>query len=135
MDSPIGPQGLAADGTINPGRNQVIWFDGYGRVAPGQQGTSVIAGHASWEGAPDAFSGLPGVSIGDLVEVGYGDGTSRPFTVTRTETVGKHDLARSTLVWGDHPGVARLAIITCDDDLGYLPDGHTAGNYVVIAEG
>lgn len=134
VDGPIVPQGLAADGTINPGRGQIIWFTGYDRVAPGQVGTSVIAAHVTWAGAPDAFINLPAVGIGDVVTVGYSDGTSSSFTVVQTMAVDKDDLARSPTVWGAHPGVPRLAIITCDPALGYQADGHTAANFVVIAE-
>jgi sortase (surface protein transpeptidase) len=135
VDSAIVPQGLAADGTINPGRNQVIWFTGSNRVQPGQVGTAVIAAHVTWEGAPDAFLNLPSVGVGDVVTVGYTDGSSASFTVRETAAVDKEALARSLKVWGPHPGVPRLAIITCDPAFGYQADGHTEANFVVIAEG
>lgn len=135
VDGPIVPQGLAADGTINPGRDEVIWFTGGDRVAPGQVGTAVIAGHVTWEGAPDAFADLPSVGVGDVVTVGYEDGTSGSFTVTSATAVDKDALARSLTVWGPHPDRPRLAIITCDPVLGYQADGHTQANWVVIAEG
>lgn len=134
VDGPIVPQGLAADGTINPGRDEIIWFTGNDRVAPGEVGTAVIAAHVTWEGRPDAFVDLPSVSLGDEVEVGYDDGTVRTFTVTEAVPVGKEQLARSLTVWGEHPDRPRLAIITCDETQGVLPDGHTAANFVVIAE-
>jgi hypothetical protein len=135
VNSAIVPQGLAADGTINPGRNQVIWFTGSNRVQPGQVGTAVIAAHVTWEGAPDAFLNLPSVGVGDVVTVGYTDGAQASFTVTETAAVDKEALARSLKVWGPHPGVPRLAIITCDPAFGYQADGHTEANFVVIAEG
>ncbi|WP_289019404.1 class F sortase [uncultured Ornithinimicrobium sp.] len=135
VDGSIVPQGLAADGTINPGRNEIIWFTGNGRVSPGQVGTSVIAAHVTWEGAPDAFAQLPSVGPGDVVEVGYADGSTRSFTVRSTAAVDKDALARSLAVWGGHPDVPRLAIITCDPVMGYQADGHTQANFVVIAEG
>lgn len=135
VDGALTAQGLAADGTINPGRNQVIWFTGSNRVQPGQVGTAVIAAHVTWEGAPDAFINLPNVGVGDTVTVGYTDGTSRSFTVTETAAVDKEALARSLTVWGPHPDRPRLAIITCDPALGYQSDGHTEANFVVIAEG
>jgi sortase (surface protein transpeptidase) len=135
VDSAIVPQGLASDGTINPGRNEVIWFTGSNRVQPGQVGTAVIAAHVTWEGAPDAFVNLPSVGVGDVVTVGYTDGSSASFTVRETAAVDKEALARSLKVWGPHPGVPRLAIITCDPAFGYQADGHTEANFVVIAEG
>ncbi len=135
VDQGIVPQGLAADGTINPGRDEVIWFTGSGRVRPGQVGTAVVAGHVTWEGAPDAFADLPSVGVGDVVTVGYTDGTTRSFTVTETAAVDKDQLARSLTVWGPHPDRPRLAIVTCDPVLGYQADGHTAANFLVVAEG
>jgi len=135
VDGPLVPQGLSPDGTINPGRNQVIWFTGGDRVAPGETGTAVVAAHVTWDGAPDAFARLPEVRVGEVVTVGYDDGSSRSFTVTETAAVAKEDLARSLTVWGPHPRTPRLAIITCDPTLGFGADGHTEANFVVIAEG
>lgn len=134
VDGEIIPQGLAADGTINPGRNEIIWFTGYDRVSPGQIGTSVIAAHVTWEGAPDAFVDLPEVGLGDTVEIGYADGETLTFTVNEAYPIDKDDLSRSVSVWGDHPDHPRLAIITCDETQGYEADGHTSANYVLIAE-
>ncbi|SOC57492.1 class F sortase [Ornithinimicrobium cerasi] len=134
VDGALQPQGLAADGTINPGRQEIIWFTGGDRVQPGQVGTSVIAAHVTWEGQADAFVNLPSVSAGDVVTVGYTDGSSSSFTVTSTAAVDKDQLARSLSVWGPHPDRPRLAIITCDPALGYQSDGHTEANFVVIAE-
>ena len=135
VDGPLVPEGLSPDGTINPGRNQVVWFTGGDRVAPGETGTAVVAAHVTWEGAPDAFARLPEVEVGAVVTIGYDDGSSRSFTVTETAAVAKEDLARSLTVWGPHPRTPRLAIITCDPALGFGADGHTEANFVVIAEG
>lgn len=134
VDGAIVPQGLAADGTINPGRNEIIWFTGYDRVSPGQVGTSVIAAHVTWEGAPDAFARLPEAKVGDTVEIGYRDGETRTFTIRQAFPIDKHELTRSLDVWGGHPDHPRLAIITCDTTMGYGADGHTEANYVLIAE-
>lgn len=134
VEAPLVPQGLSADGTIDPARQEVIWFTGGDRVAPGQAGTAVIAAHVTWEGAPDAFVRLAEVTVGDVVTLGYEDGSARSFTVTETAAVDKQVLARSLTVWGPHPRAPRLAIITCDPVLGLGPDGHTQANFVVIAE-
>ena len=93
------------------------------------------AAHVTWEGAPDAFARLPEVRVGEVVTVGYDDGSTRSFRVTETAAVAKEDLARSLTVWGPHPRTPRLAIITCDPALGFGADGHTEANFVVIAEG
>ena len=58
-----------------------------------------------------------------------------PTPRTSASAVDKQELARSRAVWGEQPSTPRLAIITCDDAFGYLDDGHTAANFVVIAEG
>lgn len=134
VDGGIVPQGLAPDGTINPGRNEIIWFTGNNRVPPGQVGTSVIAAHVTWEGAPDAFANLASVGVGDVVEVGYADGETRSFAVREAMPIDKDALSRSLTVWGDHPDHPRLAIVTCDETQGYGADGHTSANYVLIAE-
>lgn len=134
VDGTLTPRGLAPDGKITPARHEILWFTGHGRVQPGEVGTAVIAGHVSWEGRPDVFANLSSVSTGDLVTVGYTDGTSRSFSVVSTAAVDKDELSRSETVWGAHPDRPRLAIITCDPALGYQPDGHTAANFVVIAE-
>lgn len=98
-------------------------------------GTAVIAAHVTYDGAPDAFVHLTDVAVGDVVTVGYADGETRSFTVTRTAAVDKEALARSLTVWGPHPDRPRLAIITCDPALGYQADGLMEANFVVVAEG
>lgn len=135
VDGPLVPQGLSPEGVIDPGREEIIWFTGGDRVVPGEVGTAVVAAHVTWEGAPDAFARLPEVGVGDVVTLGWDDGSEHTFTVTETAAVDKEQLARSLAVWGPHPDVPRLAIITCDPSLGYADDGHTEANYVVVAEG
>lgn len=134
VDGSLTPRGLAPNGTINPARNEIMYFTGSGRVAPGEVGTAVIAAHVTWEGRPDAFVDLHAVVPGDVVTVGYSDGTSRSFPVTSTAVVDKDQLSRSDIVWGAHPDRPRLAIITCDPTLGYQSDGHAEANFLVIAE-
>lgn len=134
VEHPIGPQGLSADGTINPASGQVIWFSGYDRVEPGRVGTSVVAGHVTYGDRPDVFASLTDVQQGDSVQIGYDDGTVLDLTVVSTQLVDKNDLQHSETVWGGNSGVRRVAIITCDDALGLRDDGHRVANYVVIAE-
>ncbi len=131
---PVIPQGLSAGGTVSPPQGQVIWFTGYRRVEPGHLGTAVIAGHVSYRGVPDVFADLHRVQPGDLVRVGYRDGTVMKLPVKRTEIVDKGELQYSATVWGENGSTRRVVLITCDDTYGYRPDGHRAANYVVVAE-
>ena len=131
---PIAPEGLTPQGTIDPARGEAIWHVGSRRVAPGQPGTAVLAGHASFDDQPDVFFDLPEVSEGDVVTIGYGNGETREFVVTQAQQLSKQGLQRAPAVWGNQDDVARIALITCDDSLGLRSDGHSLGNFVAIAE-
>lgn len=126
------PEGLR-DGKINPPAGTVMWFTGYGRVAPGAVGTSVIAGHVVANGRDDVFARLSDVHVGETVEIDGPDG-SRAFRVVRAGVVDKDALTTDQAVWGANSSVRRLAIVTCDDAYGFRNDGHRVANYVVIAE-
>lgn len=133
-EEPIAPEGLTAQGTINPDQGQAIWYTGTGRVVPGQVGTAVIAAHMIYHDEPDVFYDLGEVEEGDVVEVGYADGDVRAFVVTHTTQVSKEGLQTDEDVWGDQDEVARIALITCDDSLGERYDGQRKANFVAIAE-
>lgn len=133
-EQPIQPEGLTAQGTINPDQGDAIWYTGTDRVVPGQAGTAVIAAHMVYYDEPDVFYDLGEVSEGDIVTIGYGNGTTRDFVVTQTQQLSKEGLQSSPLVWGDQDEVARIALITCDDSLGERADGHRRANFVAIAE-
>ena len=133
LEADLHAEGLR-DGKINPPAGTVMWFTGYERVAPGDVGTSVIAGHVVAGGRPDAFADLSDVSVGDRVELAEEDGSTSTFTVVRAGVVDKDDLTTDQDVWGANTSVRRLAIVTCDDAYGFRDDGHRVANYVVIAE-
>lgn len=128
------PQGLSEEGTIDPAAGEVIWFTGYDRVAPGQVGTAVVAGHVSYGDRPDAFADLADVAVGDRVEVGYTGGEVLDLEVVSTDLVDKAELRHSRDVWGANDDVRRVAVITCDDAFGLRDDGHRAANFVAVAE-
>lgn len=131
---PIDAQGLTAQGTVDPDQGEAIWYSGSGRAVPGQVGTAVIAAHMIYYDEPDVFHDLGEVTEGDIVTVGYVNGTTRDFVVTATQQVSKEGLQTAPAVWGDQHDVARLALITCDDSLGERADGHRRANFVAIAE-
>lgn len=133
-EEPVKPQGLTAQGTVDPDQGETIWYDGSGRVVPGQLGTAVIAAHMIYYEEPDVFYDLGEVEEGDLVTVGYHNGTTRDFVITDTEQISKKGLQTAPQVWGDQDDVARIALITCDDSLGERSDGRREANFVAIAE-
>lgn len=132
LDADLHAEGLR-DGRINPPAGTVMWFTGYDRVAPGEVGTAVIAGHVVASGRADVFNRLSQVAVGDEVQV-VGDDGVETFRVVRAGVVDKDELTVDQTVWGANSSVRRLAIITCDDAYGFRDDGHRVANYVVIAE-
>lgn len=133
LDAELHAEGLRG-GKVNPPARTVMWFTGMDRVAPGERGTSVIAGHVVSGGGPDLFADLAEVTVGDEVDIAQADGSSATFTVVRAGVVDKDELTTDQAVWGHNTSVRRLAIITCDDAYGFRDDGHRVANYVVIAE-
>ncbi|KAB7745148.1 sortase [Nostocoides sp. F2B08] len=133
LEADLHAEGLR-DGKVNPPAGSVMWFTGFDRVAPGEVGTSVIAGHVVANGSPDRFAELAQVEVGDEVQVTTPDGEPATFTVVRAGVVDKDALTTDQAVWGANTSVRRLAIITCDDAFGFRDDGHRVANYVVIAE-
>lgn len=69
VDQELASGGLT-DGVINPDRGDLVWFDGYDRVEPGQIGTAVLAAHVTYEGDPDVFSDPDDVAVGDPIRWG-----------------------------------------------------------------
>lgn len=132
--TPLVTNGLGPNGTIDPEPGTVMSFDGYGRVRPGRVGTAVLAGHVVAGGEPDVFAQLADLEADDLVTITGDDGTSMDFRVVSTRTADKDAVSRDQDVWGPNDTVPRLAIITCDDTLGFRDDGHRVANYVAIAE-
>jgi sortase (surface protein transpeptidase) len=132
LDHPLTPEGLHG-GEINPDAGQVIWFTGNGRVAPGQEGVSVVAGHVADGSGPDVFADLSKIKIGDPVVTVGKNGDRTVYTASRAYTVSKVELQSDSTVWGGVDHGKRLILVTCDDALGFRADGHRAANYVVVA--
>lgn len=133
LDAELHAEGLR-DGRINPPAGTVMWYTGHGRVAPGEVGTAVIAGHVVAGGRADRFADLADVEVGNVVELTDSEGGSQEYEVVRAEVVDKDDLTTDGWVWGENTTVERLAIVTCDDAYGFREDGHRVANFVVIAD-
>ncbi len=125
--------GVSSNGTINPPKGKVIWFQGFGRVRPGAVGTAVIAGHVTKGDEPDTFYRLSRVDVGDTIKIIDG-GTTKTYRVNRASAIDKTKVTTDKAVWGTNTSHSRLAIITCDDALGYRSDGHRVANFVIIAD-
>ncbi|YAL84197.1 class F sortase [Dermacoccaceae bacterium W4C1] len=129
FDKSVRALGVNDKGEINPPSGVVQWYNK--SVTPGQTGISVIAGHVLYDG-PDVFYKLHELQPGDVVTVGYGNGSSKQFKVYAEASVTKTKLQTDQRVWGksDKPV---LALITCDA-ASRVVDEHHVSNYVVWAE-
>lgn len=127
------PEGLR-DGKVNPLAGEVIWYTGNGRVTPGVTGTAVIAGHVADGKKPDVFADLGKSKVGDTFTLTMASGATQTFKVNRAQIVDKQQLTHDKDVWGVNTSTARVALITCDSDLGYRSDGHRKANFVVIGD-
>lgn len=134
ISAALTPQGLDENGAINPGRGEAIWFDGRDRAVPGDLGIAVVAGHVDYYGEPDVFAELHQVRTGDELTITQQDGDVLDLTVVRTEVLDKEAVRTSDLVWGEVTDRRLVALVTCDDELGWRADGHRAANLVVLAE-
>jgi sortase (surface protein transpeptidase) len=92
-----------------PAPGDAGWFNR--GATPGALGPAVIAGHVTWNGAPDIFHRLESMRSGDRVQVTREDGRIAVFRVNR---VARFPQARfpTQAVYGpiDHAG---LRLITC----------------------
>lgn len=130
LDAAVRPEGLR-NGVINPEPGTLMWFNGYGRVTPGDVGTAVIAGHVVSGDKADVFARLHEVTIGTIFSVGD---PARVFRVSKAFVADKDALTTDADVWGENGTVRRVVLVTCDDGLGYRTDGHRVANYVVVGE-
>ena len=102
--------GLDRDGAMEvPAPADAGWFSE--GPSPGALGPAVIAGHVTWNGAPEVFYRLGTLQRGDQVTVTRKDGKTAVFTVSRVARFSKSRFP-SRAVYGriDHAG---LRLITC----------------------
>jgi sortase (surface protein transpeptidase) len=79
--------------------------------APGVPGSSVIAGHVTWDREPAVFFDLGRLRPGDTIKVDRADGPTATFVVQRTGTFAKASFpTRAVYRQIDYPG---LRLITC----------------------
>jgi LPXTG-site transpeptidase (sortase) family protein len=105
------------------------WFsDG---IVPGEVGPAVIAGHVDSPTSAAVFFRLDELVAGDEVHVAMSDGTTRTFTVDRSERAAKSAFPTSD-VYGTTP-TAQLRLITCDGVFD-TATGHYTDNLIVFAD-
>lgn len=120
-----------AAGELDPpkGWDDAGWFsDG---IVPGQVGPAVIAGHVDSPTAAAVFFRLDELVPGDAIHVAMSDGTTRTFTVDRSERAAKSAFPTSD-VYGTAP-TPQLRLITCDGTFD-TATGHYTDNLIVFAE-
>lgn len=109
-DAQIDPVGVAPNGDMEiPGADTVGWYR-FG-PEPGQDGSSVLAAHISYDGTPGVFRYLVDTEVGDLVTVAYEDGSSQTFEIVERAEYDKVDLPLDRVFAKD--GAPVLTLITC----------------------
>jgi sortase (surface protein transpeptidase) len=118
-------------GELDPpkGWDDAGWFsDG---IVPGEVGPAVIAGHVDSPTSAAVFFKLDELVPGDQIHVAMSDGTTRTFTVDRSERAAKSAFPTSD-VYGTAP-TPQLRLITCDGTFD-TATGHYTDNLIVFAD-
>lgn len=114
--APVRGVGLTPDGEMEiPPAREVGWYR-HGS-APGEAGSSVLAAHIAYDGVDGVFRNLERVETGDRIVVGFDDGSSETFRVTRVATYRKEALPDEVFsaVSTDRE-TQQLVLITCGGD-------------------
>lgn len=117
LDSPVRSVGLEEDGQLEvPDETEVGWYQ-YGS-APGLPGSTVLAGHVSWNRTIGPFHDLGTLEPGAQVDVIADDGTTRVYEVVERAIYDKDELPTDR-IWRT-TGDETLVLITCGGS--YNPD-------------
>jgi Sortase domain len=109
----IVPEGIGPGGALDiPPPAQVGWYDQ--GPAPGQDGTTVLAGHIDDHGVAGAFLRLSDLQAGATVRVTTASGRVAAYTVTQRRMLPQDDLAGSGLL--SQQGAPELVMISCGGD-------------------
>jgi len=113
VDSSIEYVGVASDGTMEVTNSpiNVAWFKFGPR--PGENGSSVIAGHYGWKnGIPAVFDNLHEIQKGDKLYIEDDNGVTVTFVVREVRSYDPK--ADASNVFGSSDGKAHLNLVTCD---------------------
>ena len=109
----IVPEGIGPGGALDiPPPAEVGWYDQ--GPAPGQDGTTVLAGHIDDHGVAGAFLRLNDLQAGATVRVTTASGRVAAYTVTERRMLPQDDLASSGLL--SQQGAPELVMISCGGD-------------------
>jgi len=106
----IRPVGVEANGEYEvPIASEVGWYR-FGS-APGESGSSVLAGHIAYDGENGVFANLVDVDLGSTVELTLDDGSSLAYEIVDLATFEKTALPFDDIF--SESGSDRLVLITC----------------------
>ncbi|MCF3962401.1 class F sortase [Streptomyces fuscigenes] len=132
VDAPFTTLNLDATGKLNPppanDKNLVGWYEG--GVTPGENGTSIVAGHVDTKTGPAVFLLLDDLRAGSTVDITRQDGIVATFTVDSVETFSKADFPDER-VYGKST-TPQLRLITCGGSYNRQVKDYT-DNVVVFA--
>lgn len=115
-ETPVRAVGVENNGEMTvPPPLDVGWYR-YGPT-PGEAGSAVLAGHIASSGIPGAFRHLDRLEPGDLVTIGFDDGSSQTWVVDELVQVDKTDLPFDSLF--ARSGPSKIALITCGGEFDY----------------
>jgi len=129
VNATVVPEPLQADGgLVIPPPSQVGWYEA--GPAPGQPGSTLVAGHIDYGGVPGAFLSLSSLAVGAPVDVVTVSGQTVPYTVSRLVEVPKASLSSTGVLTDQGPSV--LVMVSCGG--AFLPaEAAYADNVVVTA--
>ncbi len=108
--APVVDVGVLDNGDMEiPGADEIGWYR-FG-PNPGENGTAVLAAHIAYNGRDGVFRNLTQLQPGDVVEVGFADGSTRRFAVTELAQYPKDQLPAERVFARE--GSPELALITC----------------------
>ena len=111
--APVVDVGVEDNGDMElPGAEAVGWYR-YNAI-PGEPGSSVLSAHISYNGSNGVFRYLSDVEPGDVVSVGYDDGSAATFEVVEVAQYDKQELPLDRIF--DKDGGPVLTLITCGGD-------------------
>ncbi|MFK0158991.1 class F sortase [Streptomyces sp. NPDC090493] len=132
VDAPFTALTIGATGQLEPppaaNTNLVGWYSR--GAAPGEAGTSIIAGHVDTVTSAAVFARLDELERGDRFTVDRADGTEADFVVDDAETFAKDDFP-SDRVYADTRR-PEVRLITCAGDYDHDVRDYTE-NLVVFA--
>lgn len=112
-NAPVTGVGVEANGDMElPGADAVGWYRF--NPKPGQEGSSVLAAHISYDGRNGVFRYLSEVEPGDIVTIGYNDGSEATFEIVEVAQYDKQELPLDRVFAKD--GAPVLTLITCGGD-------------------